>query len=163
MSANSEDQCNPLVLAVLRQRIMPDWKKKLAGWQADLAKASIGEFSDAANGLIAGAMTCLAIKFGVNDIEIFGKATLRKVFEWIVGELNSALPTDHPYIISILHIGNDPGTALVVLDRKTLPGSRDFVDAWKIPFAWAPTKECAESGRYQVKKILSPDGETIVS
>lgn len=158
-----EDKCNPLVLANLRQRVMPQIKEKFKELKGDTRGISGQELSDLSETLIATAMTLLALKFGVNDIDFFGKATVRKAFEWIVGELNSVLPVDHPYIISIINVGDEPQAGFAVLERKTLPGWRDFVDSWKVPIAWSPTPEQAEHGLYQVKRILSPDGETILS
>ena len=162
MASETQDQCNTLVLAVLRQRVMPEFKKKLAGWQAEMAKGSIAEFSQLSDTMIASAMASLAIKFGFANIDSFGRPTLLKAFEWVVGELNSALPVDYPYIISILHIGDDPTTRFIVLDRKTLQGWQDFVDPWKVPFAWSPSVQEAENGRYQTKRIKSPNGETVI-
>ena len=162
MKQDTKDKINPLVVAVLRQRVMPGIKEKFQELNGSSRAITIKEFSDLSNTLIATAMTCLAIKFGVNDIDLFGRTTLRKVFEWITGELNSMLPVDHLYIISLLTIGNENHMGFVALERRALPGWQDFLDPWKVPIAWSSTKEDAERGRYRVKSILSPDGVTII-
>lgn len=147
---------NTLVLAVLRQRILPPLVQKLHQEADFLSRQHIGRFSVFVEILIGLALGKLSAVFGVGWIDEFGKATSDKVKEWLVAELNSALPVDHPYIVSLVRIGEDPEYHYSAFFRNTLPGHHDFISPDIVPISCAPTLEDANAGHYQTFKIIFP-------
>lgn len=147
---------NTLVLAVLRQRVLPQFVQRLRQEAEDFRRQPISKFSNLLLVMIAAALGRLSVKFGVNWIDEFGKATSDKVSEWLIADLNSALPVDYPYIVSLVRIGEDPQNYYAALFRNTLPGYHDLISPNIVPVSYAPTLEEANKGNYQTLSIIFP-------
>jgi len=122
MEGVTEDKSNPLVMAILRQKVMPHYVEMVRDFQKEMRDKPISTHSDVVEMIIAYSIGDLCINIGATSLDEFSYKSKFTIYKWIVGELNSALPTDYPYIISIVFTGNDRGGQFAILRRNTLPG-----------------------------------------
>ncbi len=154
MNANPE-----VVLKRMSEAILPAFVEDLGKEQERLASEGVEEFMSYVTGLLDGIFFEVVQKFGVSEMSALGNAAAIQARGYAVECLNGALPPEHPFILALLKLGNDPDWKYLTLIRKKYGKFHEMLTPNVVPLIFADSREALDEGVCEMK-VFQP-GEMV--
>src|SRR2546426_164587 len=97
-------------------------------------------------GLLDGIFFEVVQKFGVSEMSALGKEAAIQARAYAVECLNGALPPEHPFIIALLKLGNDPDWKYLALLRSKYGQFHEMLTPNVVPLIFADSREALDEG-----------------
>ena len=156
MSNNDDER----ILNEFKNSILPPLVSALGRLSAKLATGPIDKFEIVTKFLIQKALEGLMRAAQAQKLNDINDRVRSVATAYIISELNSALPIDHPYITALLDIKKEPGGLhFICLRRKLIPGMHDCLSRNLVPILFVDSREEFESGRIKITDVRFPNAD----
>ncbi len=148
MKANPE-----VVLNRMRTSILPVFVEDLKKEQKRLSSRPIDDFIGHVTALLDGIFFELVQGFGVDSMAHLGEESAVKARIYAVECLNGALPSEHPYILALLRIRDDPEWKFLTLYRAHYRKFHEMLTQNVVPLIVADSEEALAEREYEMEVV----------
>jgi len=139
-------EANPnVVLTRMSKDVLPAFVEDLEKAQEKLAQKPIDNFMKYVTGLLDGIFFEVVQGFGVDDLDYIGEEAAVAARHYAVQALNGALPPEHPYIIALLKLKDDPYWKYMPLYRSHHRQFHEILNTRIAPVITADSQEALDN------------------
>ncbi len=142
------------ISAYMQDVAIPPSARALASSAEEYRAKSLPEFSGLVNFLTKMADQALLQEAGLTSMSQLTAEQQVKFLIYVVIQFNTALPSDYPYVVLMIHFGDSSHLVLTVLKRDKIPQLHERISTAMLIRGFVKTREEYLSGTFDMQYTI---------